>query len=165
MRDIEITTTYSEYYDGDTLAVDDKKLIEHARIAAQRSWSPYSHFAVGAAVLLENDMVIEGNNQENAAFPSGLCAERVALFFAHAQYPGVPARAIAVAVFANGNWLSQPVPPCGSCLQVMQETQTRFSKPLRVILSGSKKTWIIADGRALLPLSFDGTFLETDSMK
>jgi cytidine deaminase len=124
---------------------DYEALSESARSALENAYSVYSRFSVGAAVLLENGEVIRGSNQENAAYPSGMCAERVALFYACSAYPGVKVRAIAIAARdASGELV--PVTPCGACRQVMAEVVRRYGADFDVILVDS-------DGDALLPAS------------
>ncbi len=154
MREIKITTSVTEYL-NDELSNDIQKLVELAKEQTQKSYAPYSEFRVGAAVLLENGEVILGNNQENAAYPSGLCAERTAIFYANSQYPNVPVEKIAVAAFTNNEFTPQPITPCGGCLQVLTETETRFKKPITVILYGKKKTYVLKNVKSLMPLSFE----------
>jgi cytidine deaminase len=132
----------------------EKILVKKAKEASQRAYAPYSHFLVGAAVLLENNEIVTGNNQENAAYPSGLCAERTAMFYANATYPDVPVLALAVAAQNIHGFLPDPIAPCGSCRQVLLETENRYGKPLRILLYGSKEIAIIETAKDLLPLSF-----------
>ncbi len=132
-------------------------LVERAKEEVYKSYAPYSHFCVGAAVLLENGTIVTGNNQENIAFPSGLCAERVALFYAHSQYPDVPVKAIAVAAYTDGRFLEEPVTPCGACRQVMRESEVRFEKEVMLLLYGTKYIYQIDNIKTLLPLSFEMT--------
>ncbi len=134
------------------------RLVDAAYSATNNSYAPYSHFHVGAAVLLENDVIITGSNQENAAYPSGLCAERVALFSANTQYPDVKVLAIAIAAVTNGKQVEM-ISPCGGCRQVMLEVEKRFKYPLRVLLCGSQKIYMIENATSLLPISFDGSDL------
>ena len=155
----EIITTILEYSNIDELSSNDQKLAIHAKGAAQKAWAPYSKFRVGAALLLENGQIIEGNNQENSAYPSGLCAERVALFYANAQYPNVAVVALAIAAYSPNGLVSTPIPPCGACRQVLLETTQRFNTPIRLILCSSKKINIICDAKQLLPLQFNGDIL------
>ncbi|MCX6257361.1 MAG: cytidine deaminase [Bacteroidia bacterium] len=154
MKTTEITTIVYEYNSVDELNAQDRNLIEKARQATKSSYAPYSGFQVGAAVLLANGEIICGSNQENAAFPSGLCAERVSVFAANAGFPDVPVIAVAVASFSGNEFTPMPVPPCGSCRQVMLETQERFKYPIRIILSGKDRIWIVEGIDKLLPLSF-----------
>jgi cytidine deaminase len=159
MKKNEITTTVYEYDSVDELNEQDRKLVEKARQATKSSYAPYSKFYVGSAVLLANGEIICGSNQENAAFPSGLCAERVAVFAANAGYPDVPVVAVAISSFSGNQFSPMPVPPCGSCRQVMLETQERFKNSIRIILSGAEKIWIVDGADTLLPLHFTSAYL------
>lgn len=144
-----------ETYTPTELKEEDLRLIKAALDATYRSYAPYSHFSVGAAVLLENGNILTGNNQENAAYPSGLCAERTALFYANSQYPEVPVKALTiVARDKSGSVTVQPISPCGACRQVMLETEKRFGKPIRILLSGTEKTIVIENALSLLPFAF-----------
>lgn len=131
-----------------------KKLIEEAKLSAKRAYAPYSHFQVGAAVLLSNGEVITGNNQENAAYPSGLCAERVAMLAANAQYPETAIEAIAIAAYTEGKYTETPCYPCGACRQTLLEVENRFEKPFKVVMYGTSKICEVASITDLLPLSF-----------
>ena len=162
MKKVNINTEVIEYSDIKELEPDLQKLVEKAKEAVNHSYSPYSHFSVGAAVLLENGEIITGSNQENSAYPSGLCAERVALFYANSRYPDVPVKALAVCAFTNGEYLETAVPPCGACRQVMLETEIRFKTPIKVILYGKKHILVINSAKDLLPLSFSGEFLKKE---
>ena len=139
----------------DELSAEEKHLVELAIEATSRSYAPYSKFHVGAAVRLDNGVEIIGCNQENAAYPSGLCAERTALFAAGAQYPDVPVRMLAIAARGtHGELEDEPVPPCGSCRQVMIESETRANAPMRILLYGKKYVYVIDGIRKLMPLTF-----------
>ena len=132
----------------------EQQLIETAKQSTYNSYAPYSHFYVGAA-LLKNGVVIPGCNQENAAFPSGLCAERSALFAAGAQYPDQPVLMLAIAVRnSKGEFLEEPASPCGPCRQVLIETETRFKHPVRILLYGTRHTYVMDGIKELMPLSF-----------
>lgn len=131
-----------------------KKLIKQAKFAAKDAYAPYSHFRVGAAVLLTDGKIVLGNNQENAAYPSGLCAERVAVFAANAQYPKTSIEAIAIAAFYNGSYTEMPCCPCGSCRQTLTEVENRFGHPIKVVMYGESKIYEVASAEDLLPLSF-----------
>ncbi len=135
----------------------DQQLVEMAQKATAGSYAPYSNFRVGAALLLDNGEIVTGNNQENGAYPSGLCAERVTLFYAHAHFPEAAAITLAIAAHDGKDFTLKPTPPCGACRQVMIETIKRSGKPLRILLWGKKETYIIDDARHLLPLLFDLT--------
>ena len=130
-------------------------LLQQAVAAAHNAYAPYSRFQVGAAVLLENGEVVCGANQENAAYPAGLCAERVALFYANARYPNVPVKAIAISSSCGGQVNDEPVYPCGDCRQALLEAEMRYGKPVHVIMGGAKKIKMVAGPRDLLPLSFE----------
>lgn len=160
MKLTHITTEIKQFGNWDELPVDEKELVKKARLAAQKSYSPYSGFKVGAALLLQNGEIITGNNQENAAYPSGLCAERTAIFWANSQYPDVPVTKIAITAFKNGETVSIPVAPCGACRQVMIETEARFKTPVKTILDSNGEIWVIEKASDLLPLFFNGKDLE-----
>ncbi len=155
MLEKSFVISYREASSIEELESDDAFLVAKAREASQDAWAPYSKFRVGAAVRLVNGQVLFANNQENAAYPSGLCAERVALFYANARYPDQPVEAIAVSASASNIWVSQPVKPCGACLQSMNECENRFGNPIRVLLDGAECILIIDGIRNLLPFRFD----------
>ena len=138
------------------LSETDIQLVKEAQKATLRSYAPYSHFHVGACLLLEDGNIVTGTNQENAAYPSGLCAERTTLFYANSQYPDKAVMALAIAARTeNGEQNKTPITPCGACRQVMVETEKRFGKPMRVLLCGSEEVYIAESAQSLLPLSFD----------
>jgi cytidine deaminase len=155
MKKYSYTFSYHEPETVAELNLQDKKLIEAARDATKTAYAPYSGFKVGAAILLGNGEVITGNNQENAAYPSGMCAERTVLYFAGANFPGIEVIAIAVSAWHEGDFVNLPVSPCGSCRQVLLETQLRQKKPIRLLMDGSKTIRIIEDASHLLPFPFD----------
>ena len=159
MKKVEITTTVYEYDSLEELSKEEQILINKSKEAVKNAYAPYSKFNVGAAVLLETGEIIIGTNQENAAYPSGICAERVAIFYANSKYPDVPVKAIAVSAFTNNKFIDSPVPPCGSCRQVILETETRFKTPIKIYLVSSNKITVIEDAKNLLPLNFDTNFL------
>ena len=137
------------------LSQEEQQLIDAAIEATSRSYAPYSHFHVGAAIQLKNGVVIMGCNQENAAFPAGICAERSAIFAAGAQYPDQPIMTLAItARNSKGELLDEPASPCGTCRQVIIETETRFKQPVRILLYGKKYTYVMDGIRQLMPLSF-----------
>ena len=137
------------------LTSEEQHLVELAIEATKRSYAPYSNFHVGAAVRLENGVEIIGCNQENAAYPSGLCAERTALFSAGAQFPDIPVEVLAIAARGtDGELQYEPVGPCGSCRQVIIESETRAGHPIRILLYGRKCIYVIDGIRQLMPLSF-----------
>jgi cytidine deaminase len=148
-----ISTSWTEYNSIDELNESDKELVLAAREAALNAYAPYSKFRVGAAVKLETGIIIKGANVENAAFPSGICAERNS--FSASNYPSVKPIAIAVAAFTEDGLSKQPVPPCGNCRQVIAEEEFRNNINIKVILSGESKIQIIEKGGDLLPLQFN----------
>jgi cytidine deaminase len=133
-----------------------RELIESAIDATANAYAPYSYFNVGAAVLLKNGKIIEGSNQENAAYPSGLCAERVALFSANTQYPDTTVLAIAVTAVTDGKQVDM-ITPCGACRQVLLEVEKRYQSPIKILLCGKKEIYMAESAASLLPLSFDGS--------
>jgi len=154
MKEVELKTVIQECQ-MDELSAEDRQLVEQAIEATRRSYAPYSHFHVGAAVRLGNGEIVIGCNQENAAYPSGLCAERTALFAAGAQYPDVPVRVLAVAARGtDGEMTEEPTGPCGSCRQVIIESETRAKHPIRILLYGRRCVYIIDGIRQLMPLTF-----------
>ncbi|MBN2261867.1 MAG: cytidine deaminase [Prolixibacteraceae bacterium] len=154
MKQHKINIEYTELDTIDELNNEDAYLVAKAREVANSAWAPYSNFLVGAAVELSNGKIITGNNQENAAYPSGLCAERVALFAANANYPNSPVKTIAISAFNKNGQVVEPVKPCGSCRQAILESEIRFEKPIRLILDGKKHIYIVDGISNLLPLSF-----------
>ena len=137
----------------DELKEADRELVEAARQATANSYSPYSHFSVGAALRLSDGEIIIGANQENAAFPSGLCAERTALFTAGAQYPDVAVRALYVVAMKDGV-VQDKISPCGGCRQVISEVEHRYGQSVRIYLCGRTEYCCVESAEALLPLSF-----------
>ncbi|MFZ5940257.1 MAG: cytidine deaminase [Bacteroidota bacterium] len=158
MKVEEIRILVHEYTSAGELPEDSRDLVEQAREASRRAYAPYSQFRVGAAVQLENGEIITGNNQENSAYPSGLCAERVALFYAGSRFPGVAVVKMAIAAFHKEKYLTHPVYPCGDCRQVMLEYELRGKQPIQVILYGSEKIQVVKSTKDLLPLPFIDDF-------
>jgi cytidine deaminase len=137
------------------LTKEQSALIDRAKAIAETAYAPYSKFQVGAAVLLDNGEIVSGSNQENVAFPSGICAERTAIFYANAQYPDQPVRAIAIAAQTGGKWLEKPISPCGACRQALLEAETRFAADIQVLLYGSQQIIQIESIKSLLPFAFN----------
>ena len=163
MREVHLKCIVYEYDSIEELPDIEQDLIRQAGESALRAWSPYSGFRVGAALLLDNGEVISGNNQENAAFPSGNCAERVALFYAISRFPESAPLVLAVtSLKKNGEITDYPVYPCGACRQVILESEKRYSKMHRLIFHGRKKTEVVNSVRDILPLCFDRDSLRTD---
>ncbi len=138
----------------DELSPRDRELVQAALAATENAYARYSRFYVGAALRLENGKVVIGANQENAAFPSGLCAERTAVFAAQANYPDSPIEALAVAGRNENGVLPNPITPCGACRQVILEIEDRYKKPVKILLYGTKKVYCARSVKDLLPLSF-----------
>jgi cytidine deaminase len=155
MKKIVIETEIACYDDPEQLAPDEKALLEKAVLAMQDAYAPYSHFKVGAAILLDNQQIQTGNNQENAAYPSGLCAERVAIFAAGALHP--KARILKIAITAGSDHFTSdhPVAPCGACRQSMLEYELKQNQPIVVIMRGrTGKVYRVEGIRPLLPIFF-----------
>lgn len=157
----DITISFEEYSDISELADQDKKLCLEAEKALGSSHSPYSKFRVGAALLLKSGTIVYGSNQENVAYPSGLCAERVALFTAGANYPGDPVMAMAVTAQTALFKLTTPVTSCGGCLQVMAEYEKKQQRPFDIIFYCPGEKILKTRGvRTLMPFMFDEDRLE-----
>lgn len=159
MKDLKLLIDI-KIYDYRELDNADRELIDAAREATKRSYAPYSHFSVGAAARLANGIVVTGTNQENAAYPSGLCAERTTLFYANSQYPDQAVETLAIAAHNGRDFLDAPIPPCGACRQVMLETEKRFKCPMRILLYGKEGIYELKNVGDLLPLSFDASAME-----
>lgn len=159
MDPIIIETKVNRYHFTE-LEPEIQVLINKAKEQVENAYAPYSQFNVGAAVLLENGALFVGSNQENAAYPSGLCAERVALFYANAQFPDVPVRAIAIAAFSGESFVSSPITPCGSCRQVILESENRFGNKISIYMHGTECINHIEDAGQLLPLKFEKKSLD-----
>ena len=142
----------------DELNADEQLLVNSAKEASEAAYAPYSRFKVGAAVRLANGVVVGGSNQENAAYPSGLCAERVALFSAAAQYPDAAPVRMAIIALANGEVTDAPVSPCGACRQLFVETDQRYRQPFELLLCGRDRVLKISS-TDLMPLAFGSEFL------
>jgi cytidine deaminase len=150
-----ISTSFTEFTSIEELSKSDKELVTAARKAALNAYAPYSKFRVGAAVMLESGIIVLGANIENAAFPSGICAERSALSGSASNYPNDKPVSIAVAAYTEDGLTKDPVPPCGNCRQVLAEEEFRNKKNIRVILTGETRIQIIEKAADLLPLQFN----------
>lgn len=163
MIPLKLEIAYARFENLEQLHPDDKQLVQHALEAAGKAYAPYSGFHVGAALKLSNGQIVEGNNQENAAFPSGLCAERVALFAAGSSMPAVAVETLVVVAQFPGHELKTLATPCGACRQVLAETRLRQKSPIRVILVHESGFGLLFDDiDALLPFIFE---LENDTKK
>jgi len=160
MKEFSRTISWS-VLSQDELDSKDLMLVNAAKDATIGSWSPYSRFRVGAALLLEDGTVVTGSNQENAAYPSGLCAERTALFTAGHLHPDKAVTALAIAARNENGYTAQPITPCGACRQVLSEAESRGGHPIRFILYGTEGTMVLEGGtESILPFCFGA-----DSMK
>jgi cytidine deaminase len=155
MRKSEYTFTYEVYESIDELVEEDAFLLKEAQYATRKAYAPYSHFKVGTAARLTNGVLVTGANQENASYPAGICAERVLLSSAAAQYPDVPIATMAVSYEGEGVESDHPISPCGICRQSLQEFEQRTHHPVRLILGGKEgKVFILSAASQLLPLAF-----------
>jgi cytidine deaminase len=154
MKTTEIRIVVQEFENIAELTANDRDLLLEARRITGQAYAPYSGFHVGAAIMLDNGQVVSGNNQENSAYPSGLCAERIALFYANANYPDSAVKTIAISAAKNGVLVSDPIKPCGGCRQALAEAEVRFENPIRIILDGQDSILVLNGVESLLPLSF-----------
>ena len=155
MNTKEIKIKITEFTGTSELPEEEQNLLQQAAKSASNSYAPYSEFHVGAAVLLENGDVICGSNQENAAYPSGLCAERVAMFYANSKYPGVKVKALAISAHADHFLVDKPISPCGTCRQVIAETENRQKSKIRILMQSETGPVNMTEGiENLLPLTF-----------
>ncbi|CCX56670.1 putative cytidine deaminase [Bacteroides sp. CAG:1060] len=150
-----IDITYSEFRSVDEMIPEDRELVGAAIEAMSGAYAPYSHFHVGAAVRLSNGQIVKGSNQENAAFPSGLCAERTAMFAASSRYPDKDMLSIAIAGGVLGMLGTSPATPCGACRQVMAQYQAKSGKPMSVIMVADGLIWKFDRVDDILPLIFN----------
>lgn len=159
MKDLVITTKI-KVYNIDNSDEETKRLIASAKKATQNSYSPYSCYRVGAAVLLNNGEIISGSNQENAAYPSGLCAERTALFYANSSHPNNAVNAIAIIAYYKEDFTENICTPCGACRQVLAEIESRYKNSIRIIMCSKDKVYEVKSIKELLPLCFSKDALE-----
>lgn len=159
MKEIKLSTKIAVYPIEECSDIE-KKLIVAAKSATKNSYAPYSEFKVGAAALLANGEIISGNNQENAAYPSGLCAERTAVFYAHSKYPDQKIEAIAITAWNKGDFTKDVITPCGACRQVLLEAENRFNSPMKVLMCSEDTVYVANSLKDLLPLSFGDGMLK-----
>jgi cytidine deaminase len=160
MKNITIASTFLVYDSTEELSSEVKSLMTQAIEIRKKAYAPYSKFKVGAAILLDNGKVVLGSNQENAAYPSGLCAERVAIFQAGAIYPDAKILQMAISATADDKEMSEPIPPCGACRQSIAEYEFRQDVPIEIYFMGSIGKVYKSDSlKNLLPLMFDKNFL------
>jgi cytidine deaminase len=161
MEIITYSCTVKVYHGLDNFSKSDQELIQKARKAVENSYAPYSRFHVGAALRLKSGEIICGNNQENVAYPSGLCAERVALFYASATHPGESIETIAITALAQDFDIAEPVAPCGACRQVMGEYEKNQGKNIKVIMMSNNNTYYVVEScKSLLPIIFEADQLK-----
>jgi cytidine deaminase len=160
MKKIEIHTTALVYNTISELSLEDQMLMGKAIEARNKAYAPYSNFSVGAALLLENNKVVLGNNQENAAYPSGMCAERVAVWKAGSAYPNVKILKLAITASSSITKVDKPVGPCGACRQTLSEYEIKQKQPFEILFMGEVGEVIkTASLKSLLPFSFDSSYL------
>lgn len=160
MENISITSTFSVYNSADELPEAIRALMEKAVEARKKAYAPYSRFRVGAALALDNGIIVQGSNQENAAYPSGLCAERVAVFHAGAMYPEAKILQLAISAASDDKEVNAPIPPCGSCRQAIAEYEFKQDVPIEIYFMGQTGKVLKSDSlKNLLPLVFDRNFL------
>lgn len=155
MTEKDIRISFNEYKSIEELGSEDAQLVREAIAAMEGSFAPYSHFNVGAAIRLDSGKIVKGANQENAAYPSGMCAERSAMFAASSQFPNDPMCSIAIAGGLNGELALDPVSPCGACRQVMAQYQHNAGHPITVIWVGAERIWKFPNVESILPFIFD----------
>lgn len=160
MKQITVTTTFSVYDSISELDEDNKKIMNEAIAARKNAYAPYSKFNVGTAILLDNGIVVKGANQENAAYPSGLCAERVAIFYAGANYPEAKILKLFISASPIDRELEEPIPPCGSCRQSIAEYEIKQDVDIEIFFMGAVgKVYKSSSLKNLLPLLFDKNHL------
>jgi len=160
MNEIKISSTFTVYENANELPSQDQNLLIEAVEARKNAYAPYSKFNVGASLLLENGIIIQGNNQENAAYPSGMCAERVAIWNAASQYPKIKIKKIFISAESNKNIVDKPVSPCGACRQTIAEYELNQEQNIEIFFTGETGKIIKANTIVdLLPLAFDNSLL------
>jgi cytidine deaminase len=160
MNEITIQTRFSVFENASELPTDIQDLMNQAVEIRKNAYAPYSKFRVGAALLLDNGKIVLGSNQENAAYPSGLCAERTAIFYAGANYPDAKIVKMAISAASDTNPTVAPIPPCGACRQSIAEYEFRQDLPIEIYFMGESGSIYKSDSlKNLLPLTFDKNFL------
>ena len=160
MKKLQVTTTYIIYENIEELDYEVQQLIQTAIEVRDKAYTPYSKFNVGVAILLDNQEIVTGNNQENAAFPSGMCAERVAIYSAGANYPKNSIQVIAISASSSKHKVTQPIAPCGACRQSIAEYENKQNEPIEIYFMGETGAVIkINSLKDLLPFGFDSSYL------
>jgi len=161
VRKRKITTTVSEFKDISECPEEIQSLMDNAVEAREKAYTPYSNFQVGAAILLENGIVVTGNNQENASYPAGLCAERTAIFYASSKYPDVKIKSMALTAGPKDKVNTEAVPPCGSCRQAIAEYEQKQNSPICIYFMGTSGNVMMVESLlSLLPLAFSAEYLK-----
>lgn len=156
MKEIKLTTTFFEYNSIEELTEADQKLMQAAIAIRKKAYAPYSKFRVGAAILLDDGTVVVGSNQENSAFPSGLCAERTAIFYAGATHPNAVMVSMAISASSDLKVTNAPIPPCGACRQAIMEYESKQEQPIRMLFMGAEGPVIESPSLVnILPFHFD----------
>lgn len=160
MKKITITSEFTVFEDQSKLPSEIQKLMDKAIEIRKKAYAPYSKFRVGAAILLDNGEIVLGSNQENAAYPSGLCAERVAIFQAGAIYPEAKIEKLAISATSDEKPVNSPIPPCGACRQSIAEYEFKQNNPIEIYFMGENGEVYLSNSLTnLLPLVFDKNFL------
>lgn len=160
MKEVKIETTLQVFEELNALPKSIQNLMNMAIEARETAYAPYSNFYVGAALLLDNGEVVIGNNQENASYPSGLCAERTAIYYAGAKYPNTKILKMAITASSQNKVTDQPIPPCGACRQAIAEYEIKQNQPIEIYFMGAKGKVVKSHSLSnLLPLVFDNSVL------
>ena len=160
MEKIEVKASATVFNDISELSKEDKTLMDKAIEARKKAYAPYSKFNVGAAFLLENGEVILGNNQESAAYPSGMCAERVGVWKVGSEFPGIIIKKLAISAASTNTKVDKPVGPCGACRQTLSEYEINQKEPMEVLFMGEVGKIVKTESLlSLLPFSFDSSYL------
>ena len=160
MKKISVNSNFTIFDNIDDLPANIENLVENAKKIRLTAYSKYSNFSVGVSVLMDNGQIINGSNQENAAYPSGLCAERTALFYANSKYPNSNIVCLAIVAGSMSKINETPIAPCGGCRQVISEFETKQSSPIGVYFMGEKGKIVYSNSiENLLPFKFDSSFL------
>lgn len=160
MKKIDIQTSATIFDSVSELSSEEQNLMNNAIEARKKAYAPYSKFKVGAALLLDNGKIISGNNQESAAYPSGMCAERVAIWKAGSDFPNMKVKKIAITAASTENLVNKPVGPCGACRQTLSEYEINQKEPIEIIFMGEIGQIVKTESLlSLLPFSFDSSYL------
>lgn len=160
MKEVKIESTLQVYNDSEELPPDIRSLMASAIEAREQAYAPYSNFKVGASILLDNNEVVSGSNQENASYPSGLCAERTAIYYAGAKYPKAKILKMALTASSQNKVTDKPIPPCGACRQAIAEYELKQEQPIEIYFMGAKGKVAKSNSLSnLLPFIFESSVL------